>query len=97
MTESEATKIFKSTNCLLCQFPKTHVKSHHISVCRFLKRYDINCSYKRTTDLQIPKKFCNKVNDRRKKNAGLDAKDAKKQAEADKTVQAKKDVTIKLS
>ena len=46
-------------------------------------------------DMRVPEKFCKKVTDCRKKNDGLDAKDAKKATETDKNVQAKKDATIK--
>ena len=63
--------------------------------CGFLKKYDISCSYDRSTNMRVPEKFRTKVNNRKKKNAELDAKDAKNAAEIDKKVQVKKNVAIK--
>ena len=51
MTESEADEIFKSTNCLLCQYLKSHAKSHHMTTCGFLKKYGITCGYDRENDV----------------------------------------------
>ena len=95
MIESEADEMFKSTNCLLCWYPKSHAENHHMPVCGFLKRYGITCSYNQTTDMRISKKSRNKYTGRRKKNSGLDAEDTKIAVEADKKVQAKKDEAIK--
>ena len=71
MTESEADEIFKSTNCLLCRFPKSHAKNHHMTTCGFLKKYGISCSYDRSTDMRVQEKFRNKVNTCKKKNVEL--------------------------
>ena len=64
-------------------------------VCPFFKRYGISCSYNQTTDIRISEKSHNKYTDRRKKNAGLNADNTKKAAEADKRIQAKKNEAIK--
>ena len=61
----------------------------------FLKKYGISCSYDRSNDMRVPEKFQTKVNNCKKKNAELDAKDTKNAAETDKKVQAKKDAAIK--
>ena len=45
--------------------------------------------------MRVPEKFRTKVNNRKKKNAELDAEDAKNATETDKKVQAKKDTAIK--
>ena len=45
--------------------------------------------------MKISKKNCTRYTDCRKKNAWLDAEDAKKATEADKKTKAKKDKTIK--
>ena len=95
MTESEADKIFKSTNYLLCYFPKSQAKNHPMTTCGFLKKYGITCTYERSTDMTVPEIFCIEVNNCKKKNAKLNAKDAKKAAKTDKKVQAKKDAAIK--
>ena len=64
ITESEADEILKSNNCLLCRFPKSHTKNHHMTTCGFLKKYSISCAYDRSTDMRVPEKFWTKVNNR---------------------------------
>ena len=54
MTEAEADEIFKCTNCLLCRYPKSHAKNHHITRCPFLKKYGITCTHDSTTDSPGP-------------------------------------------
>ena len=95
MMESEADEIFKSTNCLLCRYPKLHAKNHHMTTCGFLRKYGITCGYDHEFDMRIPKKYRTKITSRCKKNAGLDAEDDKKATEADKKAQANKDTAIK--
>ena len=90
MTEDEADEIFKITNCLLCRYPKSHAKNHHMTTCEFLKKYGIDCTHDRTSDMRIPKKYRTKATTCRKKNDALDAEDEKKAAVIDKKVQAKK-------
>ena len=80
MTEAEANEIFKSTNCLLCWFPKSHAKNHHMTRCEFLKKYGITCTHDYTTDSRISEKSRQRSKDRCTKNATLDAKDEKKAA-----------------
>ena len=95
MTEDEADEIFKSTNCLLCYFPKSHAKNHHMTTCRFLNKYGVSCAYDRSIDMRVPEEYRTKVTSHRKKNAALDDEEDKKAAETDKKVQAKKDAAIK--
>ena len=97
MTEAEADEIFKSMNCLLCRFPKSHAKNHPMTRCEFLKKYGITCTHDYSTDMRISKKSRTRSNNRHKKNAGLDAKDEKNATEIDKKVQVKKkkDAAIK--
>ena len=90
MTEAKADEIFKCTNCLLCRYPKSHAKSHHMTRCPFLAKYCITCSHDFTTDSRISEESRQRNKNRRKKNATLDAEDEKKAAEIDKKVQAKK-------
>ena len=86
MTEDEADEIFKSTNCLLCRYPKSHAKNHHMTTCGFLKKYGIVCMHDQTSNMRIPEKYCMKATTRRKKNDALDAEDEKNAAETDKKV-----------
>ena len=90
MTEEEADKIFKCTNCLLCRYPKSHAKNHHMTNCTFLKKYGITCTHDFATDQRISEASRERGKQRRKKNANLDAEDEKKAAELDKKAQAKK-------
>ena len=90
MTEEEADEIFKSTNCLLCCYPKSHAKNHHMTTCGFLKKYGIVCTHDQTSDMRIPEKYRTKATSCLKKNDALDAEDEKNAAETDKKVQAKK-------
>ena len=83
MTEDKADEIFKSTNCLLCCYPKSRAKNHRMTTCGFLKKYSIVCTYDQTSDMRIPKKYCTKATTHRKKNDALDAKDEKNTAETD--------------
>ena len=95
ITESEADKIFKSTNCQLCQFLKSHVTNHHMNICPFPTKYGVTCSYNQAIDMQLLKTFFTRYTDCRKKNAWLDAEDVKKSADADKKAKTKKDEAIK--
>ena len=90
MTEAEADEIFKSTNCLLCRYPKSHAKNHHMTRCGFLKKYGIACTHDYTTDSRVSETSRQKSKDRRTKNVNLDADNEKKAAEIEKKVQTKK-------
>merc|ERR1712238_105958 len=82
MTEEEADEIFKCTNCLLCRYPKSHAKNHHMTKCPFLKKYGITCTHDYTSDQRISESSRERSKQRRKKNetldtVGADGKDTK--------------------
>ena len=91
MMEEEADEIFKCTNCLLCRYPKSHAKNHHMTKCPFLKKYGITCTHDFATDQRISEASRERGKLRRKKNANLDDEDDKKAVKLDKKAQKKKE------
>ena len=88
MTQDDADLIFKESNCLLCQHPKSHCLNHHMTSCLFLSKYGITCGYNHSHDQRLSK-FAHET-DCRAKNKGFDAEYFRKASAIDKTVKEKK-------
>ena len=49
-SQEAADVVMKTTNCPPCQLPKGHAKSHHITLCLFIKTMGLNINYEKNTD-----------------------------------------------
>ena len=49
-SQKEVDAVMKTTNCPLCQLPKGHAKSHHITRCPFIKTMGLSVNYEKTND-----------------------------------------------
>ena len=52
ISQEDADALMKTTNCLICQLPKGHTKSHHITCYLFIKKTGLSVNYDKNTNQQ---------------------------------------------